>query len=232
MATALVGLLTVSTRPIEAGVITYTSSSQFNTAIAGFNTSIENYGGLAAGTTINAGNTIDGLTYSAFTAGPLGDLLGGIITTQFNSFTGKSLGGNQSDGDQFFFGGDSVTVTFAAPVEAFGLFFNVNANSGDYGFTTSVGTATTGSASFDTSTFVFAGLVSTGASFTSATFFSSDTTVGSYNVPEIITASVVPEPSSFLLGSIGLAGCVAFMARRRGPSPDVAAQKTHAWMPK
>jgi PEP-CTERM motif len=218
MATSLLGVLTGLTRPIEAGVTTYTSSAAFDAAITGYTTSIENYGTLTPGTTINAGDTIDGLTYTAFTPGPLGTLLGGIITNEFNSFTGNSLGGNQSTGQQYFFGGDSVTVTFAAPVNAFGLFFNVNANSGDFGFTTSLGTATTPSTSFDTSTFVFAGLVSTGTQFTSATFFSTDTSLGSYNVPEIITASI-PEPSSLLLVSIGLAGCVAWRARHRGFPP-------------
>ena len=216
MALALIAVFTVSTRPAEAGVTTFTSSADFNTAIAGYTTSIENYGSLIAGTTISAGDTIDGLTYSAFTAGPFGSLVRGIVTDQFGSFTGNSLGGNQSGGAQYFFGGDSVTIDFAAPVSAFGLFFNVNANSGEFGFTTSVGTALTGSTSFDTSTFVFAGLVSTDASFTSATFFSTDANVGSYNVPEIITAaSSVPEPSSLLLASIGLASCAAWTERRR-----------------
>ncbi len=64
-----------------------------------------------------------------------------------------------------------MTVTFAAPVNAFGLFFNVNLNSGDYGFSTSLGTATTGSTNYDINSFVFAGLLSTNTQFTSATFF-------------------------------------------------------------
>jgi hypothetical protein len=209
---ALAGLMAVPARRIEAGVTTYTSSAAFDAAISDFSTSIENYGGLAPGTTITAGQTIDGLTYTAFTPGPLGTLLGGIVTTEFNSFTGNSLGGNQSTGAQYFFGGDSVTVTFAAPVNAFGLFFNVNPNSGDYGFSTSLGTATTGSATFDTSTFVFAGLVSTDTKFTSATFFSTDTALGSYNVPEIITA-IVPEPSGLSLLGLGALGLIGYLGR-------------------
>ncbi len=63
------GLLAVSARPVEAGIMTYTSYYAFETAIEGYNSSSENYGGLALGTTINAGETIDGLTYTAFTAG-------------------------------------------------------------------------------------------------------------------------------------------------------------------
>jgi PEP-CTERM motif len=208
----LAGLMLVPARRIEAAVTTYTSSAAFDSAISGYSTFTENYGGLSAGTTISAGQTVDGITYTAFTPGPLGTLLGGIVTNQFNSFTGNSLGGNQNSGQQYFFGGDSVTVTFAAPVNAFGLFFNVNANSGDYGFSTSLGTATTGSATFDTRSFVFAGLVSTDATFTSATFFSTNTAVGSYNVPEIITASV-PEPSGLCLLGLGALGLIGYSCR-------------------
>ena len=213
MAAAVIALVVGSACTTEAGVMTYTSSSAFNAAIAGYNTSIENYSGFTAGTLINAGDTFDGLTYTAFTPGPSGTLLGGIITSEFNSFSGVSLGGNQSDGAQFFFGGDSVTVTFAAPVNAFGLFFNVNLNSGNYGFNASVGTATTGIASYDTKTFVFAGLVSS-AAFNSATFFSTDASLGSYNIPEIITATV-PEPPTRPMGLLATAILGGAVVHRR-----------------
>jgi hypothetical protein len=218
---AAIALVFGSARTIEAGEMTFTSSAAFNAAIAGYSTSVENYSGFTAGTLINAGDTFDGLTYSAFTPGPSGTLLGGIITNQFNNFSGLSLGGNQSTGAQFFFGGDSATVTFATPVNAFALFFNVNLNSGNYGFTTSVGSATTGSASYDTDTFVFAGLVST-TLFTSATFFSTDDALGSYNIPEIITATV-PEPSTLALGFLSMAilgGAVAGRGRRAATAVD------------
>jgi hypothetical protein len=217
VASAALGLLFVSGRKTEAGITTYTSSAAFNAAIAGYSTSIENYSGIPNGTLINAGDTVDGLTYTAFIPGPAGTLQGGIIQNIFNSFSGVSLGGNQSTGAEFFFGGDSVTVSFATPVNAFGLFFNVNPNSGDYGFTTSVGSATTGSATYDTSTFVFAGLVSTDTKFTSATFFSTDTALGSYNIPEIITASV-PEPATLTLSLVSLTllgGAGIAQSRRR-----------------
>src|SRR6516225_1869777 len=92
-----------------------------------------------------------------FTAGPIGTLQGGIITNLFNSFSGLSLGGNQSGGAQFFFGGDSFTVTFPSPINAIGAFFNVNLNSGNFVLATAAGSATTGSATYDTSTFVFDG---------------------------------------------------------------------------
>lgn len=198
----------------EAGVVDFTSSAGFETAIAGDNVSREFYSTLAAGTLIGAGQTVDGLTYTSFTGR---DLLGGIVTNQFNSFSGNSLGGDQSTGAQFFFGGDSLTITFAAPVNAVGLFFNVNLNSGNFGLTTSVGSVSTPSTAYDTSTFVFAGLVSTDARFSSVTIFSTDSSLGSYNIPEIITASTVPEPSTLLLSVSGLMIAGYRSLRRRGP---------------
>ena len=163
--------------------------------------------------------TFDGLTYT-FAAGPSGTLLGGIITNQFNSFIGLSLGGSQSGGQQFFFGGDSVTVTFPSPINAIGAFFNVNMNSGNYVLATSAGSVSTGSATYDTPlplTFVFDGLIST-TPFTSATFSSTNTSLGSFNIPEIqfgAAAPAVPEPSSLTLLCTALAAGSAMWWRRR-----------------
>jgi hypothetical protein len=200
----------------EAGVTIYTSSTDFDSAIAGYSTTIENYSTFTNGTLINAGDSYDGFTYTAFTPGPSGTLQGGIITNQFDSFSGLSLGGNQSTGQQFFYGQDSVTITFAAPVNAFGLFFNVNPNSCTYGLNTALGSGFTDSTSYDTSTFVFVGLVSTDTQFTSATITSTDASLGSYNIPELISASV-PEPSSLALGLTGLllVGGTAFIRHLR-----------------
>src|SRR5689334_18617001 len=102
-------------------------------------------------------------------------LLNGIITNEFNSFSGLSLGGQQSTGQHFFFGGNSVTVTFPTPVLDVGVFFNVNQNSGTYTLTSPVGSVSTDSATFDTNTFVFDGIVST-TPFTSVTFASTTST--------------------------------------------------------
>jgi hypothetical protein len=211
---ALLGVVAAPIHRTEGGVTTYTNSTDFAAAILGDSTFVEDYGSLSAGTTIGVGQTVDGITYTAFTPGPSGTLRGGIITDRYSGFTPVSLGGDQSTGDQFFKGGDSVTMTFASPVNAFGIFFNVNVNSGDYGFTTSVGTATTGSDSYDLGTFVFAGLVSTDTPFSSVTFYSTEAIFGSYNVPAIVTA-VVPEPSSLLLGTVALAAFVGMRASRR-----------------
>jgi hypothetical protein len=207
-----------STTPAEAAVMTFTNSAAFNAAAIGIPLTVENYSTGIAGETIASGGTFNGLTY-AFSAGPSGTLLGGIITNQFNSFSGLSLGGNQSGGAQFFFGGDSFTVTFPNPINAIGAFFNVNLNSGNYMLGTAVGSVSTGSAIYDTSTFVFDGLIST-TPFTTATFSSTNVSLGSFNIPEIEFGAAgmqaVPEPSSLTLLCAALAAGSLTIRRRRG----------------
>jgi hypothetical protein len=74
----------------------------------------------------------------------------------------------------------------------------------------------TDSATYDTSTFVFAGLISTD-SFTSATFFSDSGGNGtaSYNVPEITYTTAVPEPSSLILCGTAATFGMIFTRRHR-----------------
>jgi hypothetical protein len=214
---AALAVMTLAAVPTQAAVITYTSSAAFNAAASGIPLTVENYSTGLAGQLISNGGTFDGLTYS-FIAGPSATLTGGIITNQFNSFSGLSLGGNQSTGAQFFFGGDGVTITFANPINAVGVFFNVNLNSGNYDLQSLVGTAAVGSASYDTSTFVFDGLISSTA-FSSITLVSTSATLGVYNVPEIefgaSPTQTVPEPVTVSIFVTGLVGAAALRRRKK-----------------
>ncbi len=93
----------------------------------------------------------------------------------------------------------------------------MNANSGTYGITTPAGTATTGSSTYDTSTFVFVGLLSDTPFTTANIFGTSGAGTASFNIPEIIlgqTAQAAPEPASIALTALG-AGLLAAFARRR-----------------
>jgi hypothetical protein len=210
--------LTIGT-PALAGVTTFSSSSDFAAATSGLTLSVEDYGSYSAGQPIANGGSLGGLTYS-FTAGPGGTLIGGIVTNQFGSISGLSLGGSQSSAEQFFFGGDSVTITFAHPVTAVGAFFNANLNSGSYDLATSVGALSVGSTSYDTSTFVFDGLVST-TPFSSITLSSTDTNLGSFNIPEIeFGPAGVPEPATWALAIVGFlaTGLMLRVAQRKADS--------------
>jgi hypothetical protein len=73
------------------------------------------------------------------------------------------------------------------------------------------------SASYDTSTFVFDGLISSTA-FSSITLTSTSAAAGSFNVPEVLfgaaPASTVPEPLTASILGAGLAG-LAFLRRRK-----------------
>ena len=196
----------------NATVISFTNSGAFNAAIAGSSVIVEQYATGTNGQTITNGGTFDRLTYN-FTAGPLGTLTGGIITNQFNSFSGLSAAGNQSTGQQFFFGGDQVTVLFPTPITAVGVFLNVNLGSGNYDLVTPVGPVVTGSAAYDTRTFVFDGITST-IPFSSITLLSENTSLGSYNVAEIEFAPV-PEPATLTLLLTALLGLASVALTRK-----------------
>lgn len=197
----------------SAGTVSYTSSAAFEAATSVDFT--ENYGSFSNGQIVTPGFSQDGVTYSGFVLTQGATNLD--ITNLYNSFSGLSLGADHTSlgsSDTYFFGGEGATLTFSAPVFAFGMFFNANLNSGAYGFSTSAGSASTGSGSYDTGTFVFAGIVST-TPFSSISFLS-DGTNAVYNVPELLATTASPEPStlaSSLAGLLLLAG--AYLRRLR-----------------
>jgi hypothetical protein len=191
--------------PATASVMTFTSSAAFNAATSGL--TAETYATGTNGQTIANGGHFNTLTYNFSTGtNTFATLSGGIITNLFNSFSGLSLGGQQSTGQDFFFGGNSVTDTFPTPVLDVGVFFNVNQNSGTFTLTASVGSVSTNSTTFDTSTFVFDAIVST-TPFNSVTFASTNVSLGSFNIPEIeFGPAATPEPATFVLLVTALAG--------------------------
>jgi hypothetical protein len=207
--------------PIAQADTVYTSSAAFLAAISGLSQTVEDYSnGFFDGEAIPNGFSAHGITYNEFNL--TGGATQGDITNQYNSFSGLSLGADHTNlGSAFtyFLGTEGATISFATPVTAFGMFFNVNLNSGQYGFLYGAsGEAFTNSASYDTSTFVFVGVVAD-TPFSSLTFSSTDAVNGVYNVPEMIyaTGANVPEPSSILLlGTSALAVFAGIRTRMRG----------------
>jgi PEP-CTERM motif len=212
LAATLFGILSVSNQT-QAAV--FTSSSAFSSATSGL--TVENYGSYSAGTLVPEGSTLGALSYSFNTASGLG----GIITSQFNSFTGTSLGANQVGGAQFFFANEGFTVTFASAVTAVGIFANVNLGT-SFTLNTTTGSLTQTINSYDTSTFGFFGITSS-TPFNAATFTSQNDGISTFNIPEIeFQAAAVPEPSTWAMMILGFAG-IGFMAYRRKSKPALMA---------
>jgi hypothetical protein len=210
---------TLALMPAAQADTVFTSSGAFFAAISGLSQSVEDYGtGFFDGEAIPNGFSDHGITYTQFNL-TLGATQGDI-TNLYNSFSGLSLGADHTDlGPAFtyFLGAEGATITFDQPVTAFGMWFNANLNSGQYGFTYPGGPAFTDSTSYDTKTFVFVGVLAD-TPFSSVTFTSTDAVNGVYNVPEMIlaTGAGVPEPSSILLLGTSALGAFAGLRKRIG----------------
>jgi len=213
---ALLGL----SRPAAAQT-TYTSSAAFTAALGGAPTTTEGYETPPPNTLISNGTTLDGLTYSGLPVG----VQGRIDNTYFN-FGSQSLAASRPSNPiaNFFRGGESFTVTFAAPMTAVGIFFNANNSAasvnGDFFIQTPVGTANTGAA-YDQTTFYFAGLISN-TPFTTATFGSSSANNGAnvFNADNLTYRPSAPVPEASTTVSLGLLlllgmGGMVVAARRR-----------------
>lgn len=194
----------------NAATITFTSSAAFFAALGATPYTTETYEGLPAGSTIPAGATVNGITYTAFPAGS-----SGRIDTIFNSFGAQSLALTGSQ--DFFLPGQFIDVSFA-PATAVGVFFNVSLSPPNSLFIqTAVGTAGSGPA-YDQSTLYFVGLISD-SPFSSARIGSTTDAQSGYNLDNLTLATgatPIPEPASmFLLGS----GLLALRMRARRSRP-------------
>jgi hypothetical protein len=215
----IVGVLLSLATSASATTISYTSSAAFLSALGG-SAITETYEGLPLNSLIAAGSTVDGITYTSFPSGAEGR-----IDNLFNRIGNQSLalqrGGGNLATTGFFFPGDAMSVMFASPVDAVGIFLNVGAKSdgslspvGSLTVTTTAGSAGNGP-SYDISTLYFVGLISD-TPFTSATIAGDSTVATGFNVDNLTYAPVpIPEPMSLILVTTGLA---TLAARRRRKS--------------
>ena len=206
--------MVAATTPSRAAITSFIDPSAFDAALAGSPTITETYEALALGTLIPSGATVNGITYNSF---PIGTA-GGLVTSAFNAIGSQSLATDRLESTQdFFFPGESFSVSFTSPIRAVGIYFNV-VNSpalNPYLYVnTPVGTATGGGAGDvpDISSLFFVGLISD-VSFGAATFGATLDAPSGYNVDNLIRASI-PEPATLMLLGLGLAG-LGFSRRKR-----------------
>jgi hypothetical protein len=207
LAVHLFAAATLATAATASAVtITYNSSAAFFTDLAAASsTATETYEGLALNTLIAEGATVNAFTYTS-----LPGLLNGIVGDNFSDLGTRSLqldrdGDEIAAGVDFFFPGETVTLTFA-PSNAFGVFINVGTSDSvtDYlSLGTPVGSVTGGGPTPDTGTFFFLGIISD-TLFADATFGALASSPTGYNIdnPTIARISIpepIPEPAGLLL---------------------------------
>jgi hypothetical protein len=205
------------------GLAVYTTQASFDSAVSsGFMPlSVANFDGMASGTLVPNGTFVGAgvtLSYAPDGGGPFEmDVISGLPTTSLPNYLGSTTTGGPTSEFDAFGNGDQMTMTFANPEQAVGLFIITAGPNfpGDFTLSVSQGTGTISGIvdpSFasllpDSSVF-FLGLVDTtaGDTFTTATLSSlQDANVGPgafvFNIDDIVSASAastgtVPEQIS------------------------------------
>ncbi len=204
----------------RADTITKYDRAMFANALNSGTASGQNFDGFTSGTTIG---TVNGVTYSP-------SLGNAVATDAF--LTSTPPNGLASTSAGYFLGNETITISFASAITAFGIDVNTYApTAGDFQATLNDGA--TSASTFDvfpgTATGQFIGFTDS-AGFTSVTIqalFDPDTgfqytyTLDSlvYGGAQAIAANAVPEPASGALLLSALVACV-FAAKRRLHSQD------------
>jgi hypothetical protein len=198
---------------LSATTITFTSSAAFTLALAGRPVILEGYDSYAANSTIASGSVLNGVRYDSFPGTSMGR-----IDNNYNHFGTQSLAlyrkSDANPNKSFFNPGDTLSMSFVAPVYAMGIFFNANfTKPGSLGIlTTPVGTVTTGGPIYDTGTFYFAGILSD-VPFSTVTVGSNSKSSSSYNLDNLSfthVAAIVPDRLGFLTPAILLGALCAW----------------------
>ncbi|HUJ33195.1 MAG TPA: PEP-CTERM sorting domain-containing protein [Candidatus Acidoferrum sp.] len=197
---------------------TFTSSSSFNSAISGMSGVTTASFDTDTPGDIAQGATVDGITFNYNIDGGLGSL---AISNLFDTTSGTNYLGSDDPTTGALFPGDSITMSFASPVNALGLFI-IGGPYSDGDFTLDIGTDTALSSSVleetlgDGGEVIFLGITST-TGFSSATLSLDSGAFELWNVDDITTAGgtpgtggggvPTPEPSTVVLLAAGLAVC-------------------------
>lgn len=197
--------------PSHAALFTFDDEAAFSTAISGLSANTANFESLSAGTLINSGDTVEGIT---FTHG-LADY-GLAVDDAFDTTSSANyLGIDDYSGE--FEGGDGFSMGFASTMSAIGLYITSASilYDSDITLTTSSGLSVDLLATLDMTLSdgdaYFIGLYTDDAADTfSSVSFSSYSEQFFFNVDDITYASAssvaVPEPSTLLLMSTLLLG--------------------------
>jgi hypothetical protein len=228
-------LLVVLGSGAHAGIVSFTDPSLFFAASSGFAVTTEDFESTAAGTLLESGDSIGGLTFVSDFSDPLrlavtdGDEFGGSLPAPTTSGT-NFLGTNDAD---VLLGGDRIALSFS-DANAIGLFI-ISADIPGSGILDGDLLLTAGgaSATLDVDDGIglggdnfayFLGLVGTSATFGSAVLTGSFPGAPLFVVDDITLgrASSVPAPASCVLLLSGLLAIAA--GRGRGaqvsPSPE------------
>jgi len=184
----------------------FTDSASFQAAIAGLGTaSTATFDDLAAGTIISEGGTADGITFHYSPAVGTANL---AISNLFDTTSSPNYLGSDDPTTGAFFAGDSITMSFASPIRALGMFIILASDSAAGDFTLDIGSAQASSSGVVQQTLLggqvlFLGI--TGQTDFSSATISLDSHAGYiWNVDDIVSAPT-PEPGTLTLMATGLA---------------------------
>ena len=136
-------LAAVSFAAAPAFADAFTDNASFQAAIAGFTSNTASFDDLAANTVIPQGGTADGITFTTYSVvGGTGSLM---VSDMFFTTSSPNYLGSDDATTNAFFPGDSITMSFGAPINALGMFIILSGNPAADDFTLSAGSATASS---------------------------------------------------------------------------------------